>query len=607
MLNNKVLLDTSNPETQSSSSKISPEEDKVYTTPPGTFNVLGCVPNKKLEQFRLKLLQLREKRSMLPKDSSSVNCIKLVAAQRRLYLPESFFEEDNVWAMFFADICLRLNIDVIKFVSDQYVPRVHPDVHDKLVLGLAFSISDTANFKFKVKQDLIEYGRTIGMGIRVRGYFRDHPRLGIESLRKNQLFFGNNPVYNQKTKLLKEDILLKTELSTYYSTSVTMELCSVITSLLESRGLMDIPENLVNSIISDNLITYEDIADTFRRKPKGETITRKHFKRKDEGKLPEKASSSPLILQEEMSIIDSLISPFWQSLIPIQKEWVKFILKHGFKKIRDLVKATFIARWQITINFANVTTKRLREIKKLNSQVALTRKRSIKKDDLRGMLTHRTNALSTLLSELRSIISSVRIVDMQKGVGKINVLNPKDIAQRFRELPSPPYNMEGIEQFISGTGGTWEGITRTTIETGKFVFSMRNLHPDSKIEIKNSFKFDDEIEIKTKTEKQKAIQKKTKQTRTFLIQKYQDGSSQKIYFEELLDLLLADEKFARTVLKEPLSLNSETVLDNELFIDTGTVFNYLNHISEIAGVTKMIDSKDPKCVVWTPMINSTKE
>jgi hypothetical protein len=355
---------------------------------------------------------LKNARADAPKEGDAVAPIRVDKAHKEIIIPgRCYSDEAHLVGLPIFKLGLDLGYEIWMMPSNIRYTFTEPTKElREFFIGLIIGCDDVINLKLKTsKKSAIEVGRAVALAIRIRGFFRHTEQLGPSALRKNQLFFGNDPVWDPKNKVLKERMILDVQLENYLSDKKDAESASkALVTLLESKGLDGIAENQLEAIIADNLVSHETILDQYRRIPKGDLKPKKRESKKAvKGKLPEKPTSSPLLDKEEIEQINSFLSPLWSSLTPLTQRWSKEVRHSGFKHASDAISLAVKTRWDVLEALSTVTTKRLREIKSQTDDSRLT-KRRISVSELGAWLSQRKNGRQKFLSELCVITKAIR-------------------------------------------------------------------------------------------------------------------------------------------------------------------------------------------------------
>jgi hypothetical protein len=114
---------------------------------------------------------------------------------------------------------------------------------------------------------------------------------------------------------------------------------------------------------------------------------------------------SALYLKEEMALIKLAMSPFFESLETLKKNFRDTILNFGIASVKSVISREYKKRHAILERFANATTRRLNQVREG------LKNRSIKKKEItiemvQTLLSTRLNPAEDFFAEIKSIIGS---------------------------------------------------------------------------------------------------------------------------------------------------------------------------------------------------------
>jgi hypothetical protein len=363
----------------------------------------------------------------MPKDGDANTTISVDHGNKIVLMPKAMYSDDeNLITVMICKLALDLKYDLTLYESDKYQYDQPTMETRQFLTGMVIGTDDTINLKINGRSDIVELGRVCSYAIRVRGHFRNTNSLGLGALRKNQKFFSNDPQVDAKTRSLKESSMIDYHLSNYLSDKKEVpEIRKVITSLLEKCALMGLPDDHRAAAEKQNLVTFNEIQDHYRRKPLGAMKPRKKDSKKSEmGKLPEKPSTSPLMTKVELEKYSDMTGPIWQSLDMLSKTYYSRVKLDTFDRVRDRIASTFNVRWELLTAYSSVTTKRLREVRAILKDSRLAKSR-VTESDLTAMLKNRTN------KDLKWVLEQSELI---KPLSRV-----EDIAHRKSLLNSEPF------------------------------------------------------------------------------------------------------------------------------------------------------------------------
>jgi hypothetical protein len=272
--------------------------------------------------------------------------------------------------------------------------------------GLAMQILHTGPCKFSEKdKNEYELGRTHMFGLLVRSEFESSRKLGLSALQNNNRYFGNFPrskgskINDQPAFEIKRKFL--TLLANYKYKATIWSMLQKVASLIKLNQLDD---KQFATTIEKNIKSFDDVSDLCRRKPVRQTKRRKKNAREDV--LPQKPSTSPVMLSQEMRLFASLVDPIWTSLDPYKSDWIGSVEKDGFAACSAAVRKQYARRWEILTKFSSMTTKRLQAIRSLSDLKKNTSKRDIVKDNVIALIKSRPDASTAFWNEVIEIIKT---------------------------------------------------------------------------------------------------------------------------------------------------------------------------------------------------------
>jgi len=258
------------------------------------------------------------------------------------------------------------------------------------------STDHDVNIKLKRSKTGIELGRALFRSILIKHYFANHKKLGADSLRNNNFYFGNNTkevelVDRREQPVLywKKEILPGLLCNDY---KYSGQMVSVFLNIIKNNARI----NTYGSIISQNLITFSDMVNSnFSR----DVLVESHKnRRRYKKKVPSLPSESPCLIKEEMSFIEEQFFKPMKIESP-GKSWESKVLHIGFLLLKKRYGKRYKLRAEFLLGFSKLTTKRLNEVRKV-SNLGRFRKADIKSENLMNALSVRKNPTRSFVSEL---------------------------------------------------------------------------------------------------------------------------------------------------------------------------------------------------------------
>jgi hypothetical protein len=118
------------------------------------------------------------------------------------------------------------------------------------------------------------------------------------------------------------------------------------------------------------------------------------------GSLPNRSS---LLLKGEMKLVLLAISPFFESLDTIKLNWATLINTYGYTFVKEKLSKEFKRRHTILERFANVTTKRLQNIRRSDVTLKNIKKKDVNLEMLKRYLSSRTDPSKEFFEEVLAI------------------------------------------------------------------------------------------------------------------------------------------------------------------------------------------------------------
>jgi hypothetical protein len=278
-----------------------------------------------------------------------------------------------------------------RFYQNPAQELITSDDIEKVLIGMKLGASDQTNINLSRGKSSYELGRAMAFAIRVRGYYRRNKFLTESALRQDNFFFGNHPT--EKVGLypvvfrLKALVASLSQVKTY-----TTALFKVLTHLLEEYNLRDCTEEILETIIKSSLISIQAVEERHYHKTEVTTGKGKKLRTVTELRGPKKPSTSPLFLKEESKFIQDLLTPIYECTAAFHDigKFLEAIKRHTFRKVTSYVRDVYEVRWHILQEYASLTTKRLGEVRCLESANSQKKKATVTKGDLVSLLSQRS-------------------------------------------------------------------------------------------------------------------------------------------------------------------------------------------------------------------------
>jgi len=325
------------------------------------------------------------------------------SSENKIYVPDTFGKDDNVIMASMVTLAKSLEYDVVKLPYGERKYETPVDAAWQVATGIGFcSLDYETKFLIKDKADMYEFGRTVARSQQMLGYFNTEEKLGLDALKRDHTWFGNNP--NQTVTVGKTQYPVNYVGKTLESCFAEVEWASYLAPMylvLLRKSHKFLSEDVKVSTTKDIMLQYTEVQDLFAKREtvlvpqKGKTAAVKVRK------VPKKPKANSLLTKPEMSFVDQTISKVFNAIASSSRdEWYDFIFTHGFSQIKKRIVENATVRSQILQRFASMTTKRLNEIRNSGAHLKTVRKRDVRPKDLIDMLLRRSDLNSKFADEL---------------------------------------------------------------------------------------------------------------------------------------------------------------------------------------------------------------
>jgi hypothetical protein len=291
---------------------------------------------------------------------------------------------------------------------------------EKFSCGISFTVSDTSNhFNMSEKMDLYEDGRTYARSQQIIGIFSDNVKLGLNALKKNHRFFGNNP---GETKIVGRSSVpvsykARTIRNIFREENWSEQLEALTNSLLHKYHVF-LEQDVRDIEIRKNCITYSDAVLTYcsreivTGKVRGQDIIKV--------KVPHKPRSSNLLLKEEQKVINDLIDPLFSDGIPAGVDkFVDYVLEKGFNHVIKALKEKASKKAEFLQKFSSLTTRRLTQLRAESpSELKSKRKKDLGVHHVQTLIAKRANPYDDFVNEVLNLDPKLEIFLSQFKVCK---------------------------------------------------------------------------------------------------------------------------------------------------------------------------------------------
>jgi hypothetical protein len=346
------------------------------------------------------------------------------AAGRTLILPSGVLMSSEFTKLLFAMFGRDKGVTIRYYADESPLPKITEE-QENLVFGIYSALKDPDKpvriFKNE-KDNPYELGKILVRGLQINAIFG---RYHIQKAQvRNHRVFANNP--GETTEVNKKSIPvipIKDHLrGLFKGHRHETELVSCLEALIKQTST-DFKESVRNAYIEEALMPINIYVSSYFAQTRLVNLPgRRGIERV--GKVPVKPAPSPLLLPEERGIFNTILEPVFNDSLGIRtkSEFLSEILKpNGLAKIDETLKAEMNKRGKALQSFANLTTKRLQEARKLASVGPARRKADIRTDDLIAAFSIRKDPLGRLAQEIYSfkdIGTMSQIMDLDAVINK---------------------------------------------------------------------------------------------------------------------------------------------------------------------------------------------
>jgi hypothetical protein len=327
-----------------------------------------------------------------------------------IILPSYLNEEDNLLGNLLGSLAKKLGYRILKYEKSNPISEELPSDIENFIIGLTFIDFDTdrhINLSVR-KDDLIERARMLVRAQQVIGLFQEKGSLGLEALRKNHYFFGNNPGETKMIRNKPVPVLYHTiEYSDLFGRDEEGKTLTNLFFLLTRKSHSLLSEEVSRKIVENHAMSFNEalmaygtrsIADISMSKKGSKKFT--SMKKKQ---VPKKPDTSSLLTRGENRSIDHISADLFKNPSYSKNEDWKDSLYKGtirFFEEKKLIEHNSARRAEFRQNFASLTTKRLTMMRRLKIISDATRKANVKIEDLERYLGRKDDPILEFQNEI---------------------------------------------------------------------------------------------------------------------------------------------------------------------------------------------------------------
>jgi hypothetical protein len=331
---------------------------------------------------------------------------KISVRERIVILPEALINtEKSTIGTAMVFLATKLGYKVHMIPTPEKLIAISDD-SEKIATGILIGCTDfSEKINLTSTSDNVELGRKILRAHQIKSLFNDDKNiLGDRALKPNQFFFGNNPGEKKlgRGKIeYRVDYHVKSLPALFEMTDMAASLTNILIVLMnQSRVLLD--ESILSDEISKSLRSYQEVLTKYCSRNIVTAPATRTNPAKIEVVVPHKPKASSLFTKEENNLIQDFLAPLFTNpeYAKNAETWTYQIYTKGFETTLEHLKVLSNARANVLSKYASLTSKRLREVRKVSPVLALRRKKDIKVEDLRALLDTRKNPILALYREL---------------------------------------------------------------------------------------------------------------------------------------------------------------------------------------------------------------
>jgi hypothetical protein len=326
--------------------------------------------------------------------------------QKMIAIPDRLKTHDidsTVWNILLA-LCYRVDVGVLVYKSD-----LNCSIHqgsDDLWYGIQIGCFDRKPTNFSRSKKQLELGRAYVAAMRVKSFAETNKMVGL--LKKDNFFFGNYPKETESEGKNIKQVSYRCKIdiiTSFVDKDVGEAIYSILYKLLTLYQFEDYSSEDAETQIRKGFISFEEAIPNFYqtvREPKQKKGQRGRIIMVRKGQKP---TSNACLLNEEMALIDQIISPLWSSLEVARETWWPSVIDGSANKLIEEIGKIFSLRYELLAKFASVTTKRLQAIRKIANNTKLS-KRNITRDNVSALLSERVrhdSLVQDFMDELKTI------------------------------------------------------------------------------------------------------------------------------------------------------------------------------------------------------------
>jgi hypothetical protein len=344
---------------------------------------------------------IAQKRAISSAETEQLLRPYISSVDKIIILPDRIKDEDYYAGYALLALAKQLGFKVYFTVTPENFTRSEVFL-EEIAKGVLIGVGDTINkVNIRVKGSDYENGRTFVRAHQIKGYFIHDKNLGIEALKKNHRFFGNNfgetEIINKKTVPIQ---YMEREYESIFREE-DKECFPILLSLIKrSYGLLK--PVVLSSIRDEYLLSFSEVTNLYCIKTIATGNARGRNLEKSRRFVPHKPRAAAMLLPGEYLYLMEILGPIFNNpqFCETSERWVAHIEQEGFKKTKSTLVELNNIRAEILEKYSSLTTKRLQEVREISDTYRTKRKRDISVGDIETMLSRRSDPAQKLCDEI---------------------------------------------------------------------------------------------------------------------------------------------------------------------------------------------------------------
>jgi len=398
----------------------------------------------RLDKLKLKTIESKDLSPMISTEN------------RIVVLPSTLLEGTNVLGLALLRWCRFLKYDIRMFTVQGTV--VAEPAESESEIGLAFwksldDITSSVN-TLKKKNNVTEEIRAFVRAQQIIGYITENKHLSVDILKRKHRYYGNNPSETTEQQVSAKNfktvkvVYLKKELETYWREAKWRpQLAQIFVTLLRESWRAIDPE-IMYANLESNLLTLDEFVKVYCAIPHEEPVKGQRGKTEIHMRVPSKPKESSMLLKAEQKILNDMSAKLFGNTYyeAHASEWNHILLGDGLSETKSYLQSLYKARSAYVRAFADLTTKRLTQIRKTVPDCKMKKKKDVTSTDLTHLLLLREDPLASFADEVLQMdpeltsFVGVALLDSEGSIARV----PGVDKAKIKEIMVESLRTEGL-------------------------------------------------------------------------------------------------------------------------------------------------------------------